>query len=1208
MKVTAETEMMKNQKHADVMRPDIAFDVIQAADGGALFFSIGTDHVLYATRQLPSTKTGWTKIDLSSSLSSMHHGASVVAKTFALSQNPQTLGFDLVVVITVAGTDWLYASTNHTNDVEGWEKPISWVPVPFDSVKTTAPTPLLIADVYLMNMASADDTSFTRNCFVDIVRDPKNPFQLLDRYVIQLESTPKWVRHTLAIDLKAGTIFSCLGRRTDDFGPGIYTFGSVDDTQELIYTPQINFFDPDIAPSPARLTLPAGATSIASSLNGQGETALFVAARGGIYVFTPNNQSDQARPILVVPSSSFGSKHILAGVSSFATFSTSNRTVIVGVNSQGVLFHVSCTQGQEDKPASWSTPMPLSSGVEKFAFYLNNKASNNVIFAHTSGQNMLQLVQDPITNTWTTHNILLPATNVNDVVEFNSFTTHIQVTDDNTIPLPNSSASFTSQIPLTVYINDVYYVLTPDVPITATCGVSGAFTVIQQTQSFNAVPFQVTLSGKPPIVVQVDPMSRAIQRLNAIQSGDDLSKVQVTTADGTKKPLVPASVSSNDKDSAAKAIKQLLIIKGTLPADGSVRGSKSVNSINARSLTAAPTTWGVVRGENGLVFHEGTDAAMHLGLPRVHTQAVSRFSLGGAISTGFGDLFNALKDVSNEIGGWVVQESEGLQHFFVQLADKVYHAVLDCASAVVSAVEFVFNQIKVFIEEIIAWLGFLFNWKDILRTHSVMKNIIKQYSVHAVDQLASVETSLDTLFTDLEAGLNSWAGMTDQSINRAPAITAAGLIPGRDDPQSNWAYHHTENGMDSADSSHTDGVLGNFETALHDLAAVVTDEIGIIEDMVDQVKAGIVDKISSLSIVDVVKKIIAVIGDFVVKSAKNILIKTVDLLRVVSSAIIDILDASIDIPIISWIYKLITGSDRAMLDLVCLVCAIPATLTYKLVKNAPPFPDDDHTTALMKASDFASLSKLLRGSTATSAKSIIHETSVTPDSKGATTRLAMTSPMRDEDSADDHFSSRDIALNESALAPATLDLAVDIDPDRVNVANIVLDITAGFSSILVALAMSAKNKVNLPAIASSKWRGLSFAAYLVYVGPDISGAFASSGSNATIANDVITGVSVLKTGVDNLEGPSRNATWQKVSPYLECLINLSWFYPPIQAFIDSDKKKSDQSALAANLLFDCGGALTPFQNRPEVFAAMIMYTLTYGYAIAQSGVMVAAGD
>jgi hypothetical protein len=101
---------------------------------------------------------------------------------------------------------------------------------------------------------------------------------------------------------------------------------------------------------------------------------------------------------------------------------------------------------------------------------------------------------------------------------------------------------------------------------------------------------------------------------------------------------------------------------------------------------------------------------------------------------------------------------------------------------------------------------------------------------------------------------------------------------------------------------------------------------------------------------------------------------------------------------------------------------------------------------------------------------------------------------------------------------------------------------------------------------------------------------------------------VLKTGVDNLEGPSRNATWQKVSPYLECLINLSWFYPPIQAFIDSDKKKSDQSALAANLLFDCGGALTPFQNRPEVFAAMIMYTLTYGYAIAQSGVMVAAGD
>jgi hypothetical protein len=52
MKITCQSELMKNQKHAVVMAPDLAFEVLQSRDGDALFFSIGTDNAFYLTREV----------------------------------------------------------------------------------------------------------------------------------------------------------------------------------------------------------------------------------------------------------------------------------------------------------------------------------------------------------------------------------------------------------------------------------------------------------------------------------------------------------------------------------------------------------------------------------------------------------------------------------------------------------------------------------------------------------------------------------------------------------------------------------------------------------------------------------------------------------------------------------------------------------------------------------------------------------------------------------------------------------------------------------------------------------------------------------------------------------------------------------------------------------------------------------------------------
>src|SRR5689334_9821627 len=120
MRLTHETELMKNYKHAEVMTAGLSFAVIQSPEGRSIFFSIGTDGVLYATREVTATSTtGWTRADLSSSLAKGDF-ATMKAKSFALCQNPESLAFDLALVVTAGDSDHLFVSLGNANNENMW--------------------------------------------------------------------------------------------------------------------------------------------------------------------------------------------------------------------------------------------------------------------------------------------------------------------------------------------------------------------------------------------------------------------------------------------------------------------------------------------------------------------------------------------------------------------------------------------------------------------------------------------------------------------------------------------------------------------------------------------------------------------------------------------------------------------------------------------------------------------------------------------------------------------------------------------------------------------------------------------------------------------------------------------------------------------------------------------------------------------------------
>jgi hypothetical protein len=1173
MKITSESELMENQKHANVMAPDQKFDVLQTSDGSSLFFSIGTDGVFYLTRETSGTGTGWNKIDLSSALSRQHSGAKITARTFEVSQNATTGAVDLALAITANGSDSLYLSLGHSNSDVSWATGVTWTNIPFDDPNHPMPV-LQIADVYILQTPAGE-------YFVaDILRQPGNPLNQVYRYYITptpAQGAAHWNPHDVSADLAAGSVDSCLGQRTGDLVAGIYTFGTIAGTPELIYAPLYNPFSPDRPAPSSRLTMPDQASAIAVAPDSGGTTNLFVAGNGVLTLFTPSNQKDLAVGTPVVANS------LIAGVQELYASATAATTTVWAINQQGELFYVTCAAGSEANPAAWSRPVPILPNVERIAPFLNLQTNKGVIFGHISDQTLVQLTQDPVTTAWQQRNILLPGTDVNDVVKFQSFTTHITVTDDNNIPAANTALTITSTSPVTVYLNDVYHALSPNFPISTRTDATGVLTIVQETHGLGAICYKITLTATG-VTAAVNPMTNLLDRVGKVQNGDDLGNIQITNAgarsgnrwvDGTQQKLVPSDVTTDQKTAAAASLKQFVQTAGKMPADGTLhQPGGGTAALAARRLAAGPAprqVWGMTFDDAGWTYHESDAAVLRFGLshnagPNATMGLVATAAPPDAIDVIAGDLWNWLKSAFDAVEQFFVHVVDDVYHFFIQLGDTLYHLILDCVHAVVQAVEFVFNKIKTFFEDLIKWLGFLFQWADIVRTHNVLKNLFAQYTARAIDNLSTYRTQLKGLFGGLEDKINEWAGMPDIKDPISSYQTSAAAVPGQNSPQANWGVHHTKSNVSALSANYTP-TGGGDDSLLSTLEELLGHEVDAVNTAIDQIRTQIVDQFSNLSPTDIIKRLLAIIADLLLNTVENVLDETLHVLQVLAKDLLSTLQATISIPVISPLYKLVTGNDLSMLDLVCLVVAIPVTLIYKLVTNEAPFPDNATSNALITAKDFAGIQRALGFDVASPATNRALAVSIAPD--------------------------------------------VPLTPDQKKLMDgltLGLNIGAGVATIAVIFTSSINWALSGEAPAPIKALAAGF--YPLYVAPNVPGALApaTSGSWNNIMNDIVTSVSVVKTLVDNL---TTNDTWSKWSPYLECLINLTWMAPAIGAIYYADydptdhssghSKVSDRLDCAANMAFDVGGAITPAawvaesgEVRLIAIAAQQVLSLTYG--------------
>ena len=1028
--------------------------------------------------------------------------------------------------------DHLYISLSNSDTDLGWaDKPV-WTAAPFNATAggepVAPPSPLQIANVFL---SEATDKEYI---VVDAIRNPGQPVGMLSRFYLDVSTpaNPIWVPHDLSIDVQAAGYDSCLGRSANAFGiDGLYTKGMVGTSAQLAYMPLLNAFGTTPPPS-SPLGLPGGlaADAIAAARNPDNTSDLYVAARGGLYRFASDNQKRYATGVLVA------SNPLLAAVRSLYADVAGGSVTVWGLNGNDEVFYLACPQGQEGTTAAWSVPLPILTGADAISPYVDHGYHANTFFAHT-GTGLYKLVKSPTTGLWAQRRVTLkPDTTTAPATPISSYTTHIRVADTAGQPAAGVAVTLTASNVTSVYINHLYYIIGPS-PIQVPTDALGTVTIVELTNTLGGTRFTVTAAAQPALAVNT--MDTAWQRNAQYTTTASLKGAKIVNRDGSTRDFVPAGTTDDTLNRVA-ASNQALAKAYTGLAAAPPPAARAV-----RKLVAA------------------------------HPSALAAAGVAEGILVDIGDLFQWIGTGIEAVVRVIEDLAEGVWHFVVSIGKAVYHAVLDCVEAIVAAATWVYNQIKIAVEDVIKFLEFLFGWQDILVTHNVLKNLMLCLGRQVIDDIQTTKAKAAGVFQQLQSELNKWADIPDFPQTAATANAANPPLAQQNSAPSQLGMHHFQGNCASSSSSLSP--VGPAEAIFDDLLTLMKSEGQTLSSAADAVKTQIIDKFSSLSLTDIIKKFLAIIGDTILQSAENVVVTLLDVFAKLVEGVMDILTAKLDIPVLSWLYKELTGEDLSFLDVLCLIAAIPVTLIYKVAAGKTPFPKDDaFTKGLLGAGSFADIKELFL--------------------------VAPRVPS---------FEPRVRSLMASAEAEEPV-----LDQAKLKTFGFVTGIAAlGGAGVLVVVTnlqrvLDATGTNGIPKTLAT----IACAANIVYVSPNIATLINAKTDNwYSDFNNAMTGISILKGMCAIPASVVTNPAVGKGFAFVESFINLLWNVPVIaniyyNAGEWNGKYKSLIPESIGNFAFNFGGMLEfPIAIISDAKAKIILAVIQAGLMVGYGGFMIIAG-
>jgi hypothetical protein len=911
--VVSSYQLMENHIAAAVLDGNNGFAAFQTPAGATILLSDGSDGIFRASVATTGSATGWTVTDLSPQLASRYPaGATLTARSFAASANATASGFVILLAVSVTqpqgGVDevWMLSGPPGV-DAAVWlvgGSEITWSKLAYDAapnfpVAAITAANLQVTGLFLENGLEATDPTLA----IVTVADPAAAGELRC-FLLNLAAgaQPVWTYFPQEQNIGTAGLSMVPGRTTSGPSWGLYKLYALNGTPSLTFMPTAGFFGPA---NPVLLTVPDGATAIATLVYQPfGTTAftdLFVAADGFIGYF-PYDQGKphQAMQLITHP--------LITGVRELHVVNCGGTVILWGLNGAGQVFYATAPLADRASPDAWRPPVALLAGTAAIAAVAGGAADAVALFAvaplafttatGNGGTGLVRLARNPSTSAWATEVQPLPSTT--DSITLKTYTTRILVVDENHLPQPGTAITATVSADCSLIINGSATTVATRDRLTLTTDSQGYVSFIHPVSSLATPSITVTLPDGS--TAAIDPTGAVAQRLSGITRGDQLLRAQYVDAAGRTRDLVA---------------------RGTDPraVNGVVNGLQTISG----QLPSLPTT------------------AAFLAVPRAAAVALPR-RLESSILTDLGELIQFVVHVVEDVAEAAFQVVEGVVHFVVTVAEEVFTAIVNTIEDAFHAITALFKWIGTELDALFRWLGFLFDWQDFVAVKNLFKSALTTSFASLGEMIAELQQAGDQWFAYTRSQLlgrlqslpmasvgggtlnGSWA-----AAQPVPAPVGPGRSDMRTDPRLGWLRDRASTPPNTAPaavalSAEMGTATDALTTLLHDFAKAMEKVMGDAGGLID----------GTVSPADFFSHVLTEIALLGVDAAQAVFDALCEALEVLLEQLDHLLNLPIEIPILSSLYELATGSPLTLFDLACLLLAIGTTLCYKIATGVSP--------------------------------------------------------------------------------------------------------------------------------------------------------------------------------------------------------------------------------------------------------------------------------
>lgn len=653
---------------------------------------------------------------------------------------------------------------------------------------------------------------------------------------------------------------------------------------------------------------------------------------------------------------------------------------VLAIAANGCLYHI---RQNASAPTGWEPAMPIDAasvglcGIEA----VTTVDGQIALFALANDGSVQQGTLDPDSNTWNIATLKLDVPTQDTIQQVASYTAvltaysaggSLAVGSSIAIACLDSDAVATLQIDgSTVLVDNAH-------PWQGFVGPDGQVVVGYETTALAAPVLAVLLDGMNPtdrVLVDLSGAVRATANAGVVNGA---TLLQQPTAFGEKlnysQSILLQGVDDSDASQLATTLGQVMeLAQAPGAATGPALHPSSKphvarylsNWVTARN----PATW----AQRAVHFHldlsgkipvsrtlEPDDAQALMTKARQAGSPVA--GLFGWIES-VGDVLDAVVDGIMTVYDVVVSGASAVLQVIVEGVTYFLDVVGSGIEQALDLLEVVFDKVAVGFSQLLGWLGWIFNWSDILRTHQLLV-YMTQYGMavskvgvqSAQTQVASGITQMQGAITD---AINDYIAQLTPSQTFGGAISSMPAVPSAadaaTDPRNVFSRAARSNANDATLSapgqSKPDEVQpSQFTQQMQPFATslAASPQMTALANAVSPASgsASLMEQ-SVASVLPLIRDG-AVAGLGLIQGASSSVFQTaisgVDNLN-------DMLTAEWNVPLVSDLYAWITGEDSSLcaLDLACLLLAIPVTVGYKAVFGVSPAADGAAVTAIEAA-------------------------------------------------------------------------------------------------------------------------------------------------------------------------------------------------------------------------------------------------------------------